>query len=268
MNIAIFEPDSDACHALSSMLRTYCSTRTVIPSIFCFSSPEALLQSSHLFSLVFLTYHTEPENSQVQIARLLQTRQPDHPPEVIFLLSSPHDAGLCLEAPAAGYLLKPVLYSQLEELLNQCMTRLRPCPQFIEICSSRIPVKLPIFSIQYAEVRKNLTFLHLENQIYQTYLPLDALARRLPPEDFLRCHRSYLVHLRHVKSIEGSNFMLENGTLVPLRIREKTALRRIYQEYCFRQAKKAFWQTEASAKRLSPVHFREGAPTSRPKSQV
>ena len=245
MNFAICDPDRAFARSLARMLQTYCRAYAAEASIFYFPTIDALLQTRHLFHFVLLAHCPDRFAASCSAANLLQRRQPKLPPELIFLLSTADDAHLCFETWAAGYLLKPILYPHLEQLLNRCMPHVQAYTRSIEICSNRITVKVPVLSIQYAEVQKNLTTLHLKQRTYQTYLPLDMLARRLPKPDFLRCHRSYLVHLRYVKTIEGNNFLLQDGSLVPFRAREKTALRQLYQNYCFQQAQKDLWQTKA-----------------------
>lgn len=65
----------------------------------------------------------------------------------------------------------------------------------------------------------------------QCPLPLAELARRLPPETFLKVHRSYLVNLGHVRAIERQDdqwrlvMALDDATRVPVARRSIDLLR-------------------------------------------
>ena len=45
---------------------------------------------------------------------------------------------------------------------------------------------------------------------------LDDLEQKIQHEDFLRCHRSFLVNMNHVKWLEKNAFRLHNGEAVPI----------------------------------------------------
>ncbi|WP_373598999.1 LytR/AlgR family response regulator transcription factor [Paraclostridium bifermentans] len=38
----------------------------------------------------------------------------------------------------------------------------------------------------------------------------------LPSKYFVRCHRSYIVNVKHIKTITKNNVFLENGVKVPI----------------------------------------------------
>lgn len=243
MNIAICDSDPHFCASVLHFLETYCEARTIFASFACFHNGESLLRAAAPPDLVLLEYHLDGITG-VEAAKALR-RRCTAPCEVIFLTSDPNHALDGFSVQAAGYLLKPISYTQLEQVLDLCMARFWDCTQYIEVTCNRVNVKLPILSIRYAEVRKNLTIIHTKDHAYQTYLALEDLESLLPADAFLRCHRSYLVHLLYVNRVEGNNFMLQDGTQIPIRIREKVAMRQAYQNYLFRQEQKTLWRKEA-----------------------
>ena len=50
------------------------------------------------------------------------------------------------------------------------------------------------------------------------------LEQRLPADRFLRCHKSYLVNMDHVKRMEKTSFIMDDGRRIPIG--------RTYQKIC------------------------------------
>ena len=246
MHIAICDSDPLFCQAILPLLETYCEDRTIAATLTCYHSGEALLKEATTPDLVLLDYHLDGITG-LETAKELRRRQGSHICEVIFLTTDPNHALEAFSVQAGGYLLKPTSYGQLEAVLDRSMARFWDCTRYIEIICNRISVKIPIQSIWYAEVRKNLTIIHTKEQAYQTYLALEDLEPLLPSWSFLRCHRSYLVHLKYVDHVEDNNFILQDGTQIPMRIREKIAMRQAYQNYLFQRAQKELWRKEPSS---------------------
>ena len=61
-----------------------------------------------------------------------------------------------------------------------------------------------------------MVVLHTAGESYSFYQKLDALERELEGSGFLRCHRSFLVQERYVRSWMGRSLWLEDGTEVPI----------------------------------------------------
>jgi len=64
-------------------------------------------------------------------------------------------------------------------------------------------------------------------------MSLDELAVLLTEEEFLRCHRSYIVNMRFVARAEGCDFILNNDQKVPIRRRDKQQMKQHYADYLF-----------------------------------
>lgn len=76
---------------------------------------------------------------------------------------------------------------------------------------------VPYRRICYFEAREKKLYACTETEEYGFYASLEELAESLP-EEFLRCHRSYLVNSALIKSVvsTGNYIELENGIRVPM----------------------------------------------------
>ena len=51
---------------------------------------------------------------------------------------------------------------------------------------------------------------------YEMYAKLQDALASLPPNDFVQCHRSYIVAFRHIEQICGNEILLSNGQRLPI----------------------------------------------------
>lgn len=147
---------------------------------------------------------------------------------IIFLTVTPDFAIEGYEVEAAGYLLKPLEQENLRRLLerlffseNPVMIVLRQGSRVFHIAASEI---------LYVESNRNRLTIHTARETIFYYGRLDELACLLPEKQFLRCHQSFLVNMDRICAAED-NFRMENGEIVPIRIRERRAIREAYFQY-------------------------------------
>lgn len=85
----------------------------------------------------------------------------------------------------------------------------------VENRQGKIPI--PYSNIYYLEVREKKVFIRLKEKEYSKYETLDNMSMELP-EQFLRCHRSFVVNADYIDSVKLSENMiyLRDGICVPL----------------------------------------------------
>ncbi len=82
-------------------------------------------------------------------------------------------------------------------------------PLFVR--SSGRMVRLYMEDIQYVESMLDYLDIHMKGVRYTIHSTMKDFEARLPPDDFARIHRSYLVRLDKVEAIEGQNVILDSG---------------------------------------------------------
>ncbi len=85
----------------------------------------------------------------------------------------------------------------------------------VENRDGKMPI--PFSEIYYLEVREKRVFVRLKEREYSKYDTLDNISNELP-EEFLRCHRSFIVNTRYISRVKLSENMiyLEDDICVPL----------------------------------------------------
>ena len=76
---------------------------------------------------------------------------------------------------------------------------------------------IPYDQITYMEAREKKLFIHRGMEEYGCYETLDKVLQQLP-DDFQRCHRSYVVNMNYVKAVSFSQNKIEmaGGEEIPL----------------------------------------------------
>ena len=104
----------------------------------------------------------------------------------------------------------------------------------IEITSNRLIIKILIKDIMKIETLNQACYIQTVSEIIKSYHSLDEIQQQLGGYPFLRTHRSYIVNLRYVKDVKENDFVLTDGTIVPIRRSDKLAIKQKFRDYVFK----------------------------------
>jgi len=177
----------------------------------CATGADALPLVGKLRPAVALLDIRMPGMTGIELARHLGTLE--QPPAIVFTTAYDEYALEAFESQAVGYLLKPVRRERLEEALKHA-SRLS-APQLRELATPQQPLAtrrdvlargerlklIPVKEIRYFRAdQKYVTVRHAHGEDL-----IDESLRQLEDEfarDFVRIHRSLLVAVAHVASLE------------------------------------------------------------------
>jgi len=165
----------------------------------------------------------------------------DSPPVIIFTTAYDQYAIKAFEVNAADYLLKPFSAERFEEALEKAELLLKNKSRGNEIISGlithtqetteyleRIVVKdgsrihiIPVDTISYIEAQDDYVMIHSSEGSLLKQKTMKYFEEHLPPDDFLRIHRSYIAAIPHIKKIElvekeSYRLILDDGTKLPV----------------------------------------------------
>lgn len=151
-----------------------------------------------------------------------------NPPLVVFTTAYRDFAIRAFELDAIDYLLKPIsltrflktiskankyLHGQLLELHSEESETSKtevPVPleqEFLYIKADRKVIKLNLNSVQYLESLNDKVIIHLTDREVVTTQRISYLAEKLPKQQFMRIHRSYIISLTKISAF--NNIMVE-----------------------------------------------------------
>jgi DNA-binding LytR/AlgR family response regulator len=90
-------------------------------------------------------------------------------------------------------------------------------------------IKIDIDEILFIEGMKEYIKIATSDKIYTTHKSLAAVFDELPSDRFLRIHKSYIISINKVKSIEGNQIQILSYTLPIGRIFSKTVKNKILE---------------------------------------
>jgi two-component system, LytTR family, response regulator len=156
---------------------------------------------------------------------------------IVFVTAYDSYALRAFEVHAVDYVLKPFRRERLREALAAARARVvaRPEPAVLAQTARqpgeyarRIVVKdgarvhvFPVNALDYAQAQDDYVALHAEGRTYLKTQTMGALEASLDPARFVRVHRSYLLRLDLIRSVElyaknSREAVLEDGTRIPV----------------------------------------------------
>lgn len=131
------------------------------------------------------------------------------------------------EVAALHYLVKPLDQEKVENCMQRVMRerseREREQSFLIEaeeirngVMGERSMLRLLQRDIIYIEAVAHNSDLHLEKYVYRDREGIGVWRERLKENDFVSCHRSYLVNLLYIKRIDRAEIILDSGERLPL----------------------------------------------------
>ena len=221
---------------LARMVQSYARRQGLSVHLRLFSSGESLLsalQRPDPIHLLFLDIYM-PGLSGVETARRIRASGSEV--SIIFATTS-QDHGLdSFDVRASDYLVKPFreedVFSCLDWFFSHIPEPLRP----LSVYSEGEWQKLPLSSILYIDVYDHQSRIHTTRGLIVARRGLDDLESAIDSEDFLRCHRSFLVNLNHVEGVEGNDFRMEDQTLVPISSTNAVRIRGQFIDWTYMKA--------------------------------
>lgn len=126
------------------------------------------------------------------------------------------------ELEAIDYLLKPVDFARFSRAVSKAIdyygykskSPSSAGENYIYVHSEYKMVKIMLNSVEYMESMEDYVKIHLENQSpVLTLMPLKKMLEKLPGEEFKRIHRSFIVPVRKVRSVQNRRLMLTSVEL-------------------------------------------------------
>lgn len=180
-----------------------------------YMSGEELLNSNyHIFDLVILDIQMDGMNG-LEVARKIRETESDM--TIIFFTNYIQYALEGYEVQAYRFLLKPLSYEQFSSVVGVALIEYANRKQNKLIVNNRDKnTYVLIDDILYVETDRRHIVIHTINGENESTMSMKEIENKLKNYLFFRCHTSYLVSLRKIKSIGLQDIELQDGTKIPL----------------------------------------------------
>lgn len=159
------------------------------------------------------------------------------PPVVVFITAYDQYAVQAFESSAADYLLKPYSQQRLLQAVDRALARIREPGGLRDVEPASIAPKeildrvvvrtgskiriIPVGEILYLEAQDDYVMLHLRDEKHLKERTMRYFEEHLPPDQFVRTHRSWIVQVGAIDQIElydRENYILKgrDGRQIPV----------------------------------------------------
>ena len=152
-------------------------------------------------------------------------------PVIIFTTSKKEYAAEAFELNVVDYIVKPVTPARFIQAVDKAREILQSNTEefklndeeFIFIRDSNIVRRLKLDDILFAEAMGDYVKLYTPQKFFAIHTTLKAVEERLPASKFLRVHRSYIVALSKIDTIQDGALVI-NGKPIPVADAYRAAL--------------------------------------------
>lgn len=151
----------------------------------------------------------------------------NNPPKVIFTTAYSEYALEGFKVDAIDYLLKPIGYTAFLKAAEKAQDRLKLKKsqkekiqindQFLFIKSDYKILRINLSEIKYIEgMRENLRIHLTSEKPVMTLMSMKKMEEFLPPRNFMRVHRSYIVNLSKINMVERNRIVFDEKVFIPV----------------------------------------------------
>lgn len=218
--IAICDDEKYTSGRIRKLISDFFHEKNIEMTISQFSNGEELLKYDNQIDILFLDIQMNKVNG-LETARILRNRK--FKGYLIFITILKEMVFQSFEVQPFDYLVKPIekqtVTSTLERLLSSMKNARVPSLLIQKGYQNRI---VSLDDIIFCEIIDRKVYLHLiTSDVIDYYDRIENLEKKLDSR-FFRCHRSFLVNLKYLKSYKNGIAYLEGGKEIPVsRLRNK-----------------------------------------------
>ncbi|MEG0687320.1 MAG: LytTR family DNA-binding domain-containing protein [Hungatella sp.] len=183
-------------------------------------SPKILLEFEPIYDILLLDIRFKDKNIGIDVGEALRARGNT---AIIVLIT--HFASMAIDGYRAEpfrFLKKPFTEEQMTTVLKDCLQKLNRTVSYLTITSDSLSETFRTDKIIYiySKLRKRYVVCSDKN-IITTWQSLNDMKKCLPDDSFVYTHKSFIVNLNMVESVEGDVIRLVNDKSVPLSLHYK-----------------------------------------------
>ena len=197
------------------------------------SSEEFLFNLNENMDIDILILDNQMEQMNgIELAKKI--REKDEEVAIIFVTGVLEHMSKGYSVGAINYLLKPLKEDELFDSLDRAyrkIKQLKEKKESLKVVTDKQTIKIRYSDIKYFVVYSHYVHVELLNKKITYKKKISDLEEELPKTQFLRCHRSYIVNLHFIKSIEKESLTLDDNTIIPISRGKREKVLEVFMNY-------------------------------------
>jgi DNA-binding LytR/AlgR family response regulator len=141
-------------------------------------------------------------------------------PKVVFTTAYEQYAIKGYELDILDYLLKPISFDRFLKAANKAYdyfaSQQTGAGNYLFVKTDNKLEKINFADLLFVEAMENYVALYMGDKKLITHSTLKALQEKLPPKQFIQPHKSYIVNINCIQSIEGNILHVEGKYQIPI----------------------------------------------------
>lgn len=218
---------------LAKLIQDYCTILSYDIRIMTFTSGEDLvtyyMDGNIGFDVIFLDIYMGGDNG---IETAEKIREFDSQCKIIFTTTSTDHALDSFKVFPFNYLIKPITKEMFNMVFEKAILNIDKEKQKSITVKTENQIKNILYKdIKFIESVSRKIYIHTTQGEIYIYSKLDDVENEINDERFLRCHKSFLVNMDYITSVEDYSFILTDSTEVPIKQRTFASIKKNYYTY-------------------------------------
>jgi len=220
VHIAICDDEQYMFDKISTMVSDFFRRKNMEIAIAQFSNGEELLKYDKIIDILFLDIQMNGIDG-METARKLRSRK--FKGFLIFITILEEMVFQAFDVQAYDYLVKPIEKNRFEKTMERLLDSMQDASEAsLLIQKGYESIIIAFADIVFCEIIDRKIYLHLtSSKVIDFYERIENLESKLDSR-FFRCHRSFLINLKYLKSYKNGTAYMEGGKEIPVsRLRNK-----------------------------------------------
>lgn len=227
MRIALIDDNKSETDLLEKYLVEFGKGNNILFNVFVFNNAFELLENYAGYDVIFMDIDM-PQLNGIDAAKEL--RKHDRNAVLIFVTNLAQFAINGYEVNALDYVIKPLGYYDFSLKMKKAMRYCVKEENKISINTSEGMVSVSFSDIYFVEVSLHYINYYTAIGDFRSRGVFREIVKKFGPEGFAKLSRSFLVNLKHIRSLKNNTINIAGHSL-PISRKEKESFMRIYSDY-------------------------------------
>lgn len=231
INIAICDDEKIQVELLEKYVISWASKNNILVNIDTFYNAESFefkWSMDKKYDILLLDIEM-PGINGVELAKRI--RIDDDILDIIFITAISDYIAEGYDVSALNYLIKPIKESKLYECLDKAMEKIPKDEKTIIINMDGENHRIIQGDILYIESVCHFLEIHTVNKQYTIRKNIGEMEKELDNNILMKCHRSYIVGLKHIRRIGKVDILLDNNQIIPVSRRLYSSINLAFIKY-------------------------------------